>query len=393
MGLSPSTHTNRETPSGHASEAAAGAAAAAPPILRATLQLYRLFDLADALDVARARACLTTAPVSQRAVISRGGSIEISQLPLAVELTSTTVPLREAAGPARLDARLYDLGIVALRLNVPLAGPLSWGAAADLMAGVQPPPSWLLGLFREWLDGLQASIAPALQRPNATVREEDYTHFVVERLGEGVPASHLARHPALLQAALGERKPLSAAAAALATPLSYYDDDLILLTWNSALIIDPDADAREDAALLLEFANVQLLAFRTYDARVDAELAALAPRVARMRPFLWPVALSSRRFLSEVHSLIADITDTSARVENALKVTEDVYWNRVYTAALNVLRVEVFRTGVSDGLRVLREMASLLHDEAEATWTSLLEVLVVVLIFVEIVLALIGQHH
>src|SRR5258705_7766514 len=126
MGLSPSTHTNRETPSGHASEAAA------PPILRATLQLYRLFDLADALDVARARACLATAPVSQRAVISRGGGIEISQLPLAVELTSTTVPLREAAGPARLEARLYDLGIVALRLNVPLAEARSSGGADEL---------------------------------------------------------------------------------------------------------------------------------------------------------------------------------------------------------------------------------------------------------------------
>jgi hypothetical protein len=365
----------------------------APPILRAMLQLYRLFDLADAIDIARARECLVTAPVSQRAVISRGGSIEIPQLPLAVELVSTRVPLREAAGAARLDARLYDLGIVALCLNVPLAGPLSWSAAADLLAGVQIPPSWLLDLFRERLDGLRATIAPALLRPNATVREEDYTHLVVERLGEGVPASHLARHPALLQTALGERRPLSAAAAALATPLSYYDDDLILLTWNTAIIIDPDADAREDASLLLEFANAQLLAFRTYDARVDAELTALTPGVARMRRFPWPVVLSSRRFLSEVHSLIADITDTSARVENALKVTEDVYWNRVYTAALSVLRVEVFRTGVADGLRVLRETASLLHDEAQAAWTSFLEVLVIALILVEVILAVLGLRH
>src|SRR5258708_40072237 len=101
MGLSPSTHTNRETPSGHASEAAAGAAVAAPPILRATLQLYRLFDLADALDVARARACLTTAPVSQRAVISRGGSIGISQPPLAAGPTRTPRPPAAAGGPPR----------------------------------------------------------------------------------------------------------------------------------------------------------------------------------------------------------------------------------------------------------------------------------------------------
>ncbi|HEY7984947.1 MAG TPA: hypothetical protein VID73_12305 [Ktedonobacterales bacterium] len=385
--------TARATPEPPPTEPALAAAPAPPPILRATLQLYRLFDLADAIDFTSARACLASDTVSQRPVVSRGGNIEMRQLPLAIGLPGLAAPLAEAAGAARLEARLYELGIVALCLHVPLAGPLTWSAAADLLAGVQAAPRWLTDAFRERLDTLRATIAPALQRPNATVREEDYTHLVVERLGAGVPASALARHPALLQAALGERKALSAAAAALATPLSYYDDDLILLTWNTALIIDPDPAARDDAALLLEFANVQLLAFRTYDARVDAELAALTPRVARMRRFMWPVLLSSRRFLSEVHSLIADITDTSARVENALKVTEDVYWNRVYTAALAVLRVEVFRTGVADGLRVLREMAGLLHDEAEATWTSFLEVLVIVLILIEIILAVLGLRH
>src|SRR5260370_8541262 len=62
MGLSPSTHTNRETPSGHASEAAAGASVAAPPILRPTFPLYRLFDLSPAPDVAPPPAGPTPAP-------------------------------------------------------------------------------------------------------------------------------------------------------------------------------------------------------------------------------------------------------------------------------------------------------------------------------------------
>ena len=364
--------------------------AAAPPILRATLQLYRLFDLADALDLERARECLAAPLIAQRPVVSRGASIEMPQLPVAVEPGAARAPLREAAGEARLEARLYDLGIAALALHVPLACPMTWAEATDLLAGVQTYPAWVGEQLSVKIAELRERLAPALARPNATVREEDYLLFVVERLGAGEPASRLGRHPALLQAALGERKPLSAAATALATPLSYYEDDLILLTWSTAIVIDPDEAARQDAALLLEFANAQLLAFRTYDAQVDADLAALAPRIARMRRFRWPLVLSSRRFLSEVHGLIADITDTSARVENALKVTEDVYWNRVYAAALAVLRVEVWRTGIADGLRVLRETASLLHDEAEAAWTSLLEVLVVVLIAVELVVAILG---
>jgi hypothetical protein len=356
----------------------------------ATVQLYRLFDLADALDLERARECLAAPLIAQRPVVSRGASIEMPQLPVAMELGTASTPLREAAGAARLEARLYDLGIVALSLHVPLEGPMTWAEAANLLAGIQTYPAWVGEHFSATIAELRERLAPALARPNTTVREEDYILFVVERLGEGDPASRLGRHPALLQAALGERKPLSSAAQALATPLSYYEDDLILLTWSTAIVIDPDEAARQDAALLLEFANAQLLAFRTYDAEVDADLAALAPRIAHMRRFHWPLLHPSRRFLNEVHSLIAAITDTSARVENALKVTEDVYWNRVYTAALAVLRVEVWRTGVADGLRVLRETASLLHDEAEAAWTSLLEILVIVLIAVELIVAILG---
>src|SRR5262249_60809913 len=95
-------------------------------------------------------------------------------------------------------------------------------------------------------------------------------------------------------------------------------------------------------------------------------------------------------FLREVASLIADLTDTSARVENALKVTEDVYWNRVYAAALATLRVEVWRTGIAEALGVLGQTAALLHDEAQEAWTTLLEVLVITLIAIELVVAVIG---
>ena len=89
----------------------------------------------------------------------------------------------------------------------------------------------------------------------------------------------MARHPTLLRTALGEDKPLSAAAATLATPLSYYQDDLILLTWAAAIVIEPDPAAREDATLLLEFANAQLLSFRSYDAEVEHGLARITPRM------------------------------------------------------------------------------------------------------------------
>jgi hypothetical protein len=228
------------------------------------------------------------------------------------------------------------------------------------------------------------------------VRTEDYRILLAEGLAQGTQAAQLARHPILLQAALGERRPLSAAAQSLATTLSYYEDDLILLTWSTAIVIEPDAAARDDATLLLELANVQLLAFRTYDDEVERDLARIAPRIAprvtQPRPAFWPWGRlsASSGFLREIASLIADITTTSARVENALKVTEDVYWNRVYAAAIQTLRVEVWRAGIAEAVDVLRQTAGLLRDEAQATWATLLEVLVIVLIAVELIVAVLS---
>ncbi len=156
------------------------------------------------------------------------------------------------------------------------------------------------------------------------------------------------------------------------------------------MVIEPDADAREDAELLLEFANAQLLSLRSYDAEVERDMARLTPRIVRPRRPQWVALRSTGGFLREIYTLIADITETSARIQNALKVTEDVYWNRVYSAALTILRVQVWQAGIDGSLEVLRRTASLLHDETQAAWASLLEILVIVLIAVEIVVALLG---
>jgi hypothetical protein len=363
-----------------------------PAIQRASLHLYQLYDDGFAIDLERARGLVSAPSARVPPVVTRGGSIDIPQLPLEISVGGMPLTLASMQLQAEMQARIYDLGIIALRLVVRLPEGLTWDQANALMAHVQRYPASITEAFARQHEVLRKLLLPAMERPNETVRAEDYTILLIEGLGPGAPASEIARHPTLLRTALGEDKPLSAAAATLATPLSYYQDDLILLTWAAAIVIEPDPAAREDATLLLEFANAQLLSFRSYDAEVERGLARITPRIARTRRLRWRLLWPAERFEREIYRLIADITDTSQRVENALKVTEDVYWNRVYVAALAVLRVEVWRAGISEALDVLRQTASLVHNEAQEAWTTFLEVVVIVLIAVELVVALLGLH-
>lgn len=363
-----------------------------PCIERAVLHLYQLYDISYSIDLERARGTIATPSTRVRPVVSRGASIDIPQLPLEINMGSVPVTLGTLPLTGQLHARIYDLGILAFRILIPLPEPLEWEQAVILLSEVQSYPSAVMDVFNHGLDELHSMLTPAVERPNTNIRMEDYTILVIERLAAGTPASQLARHPTLLRTALGERKPLSETVQSLATTLSYYEDDLILLTWSTAIVIEPDSAARDDATLLLEFANVQLLSFRSYDDQVERDMVRITPRIAHSPRPMWLRLQSSSRFLREIFALIADITDTSARVENAFKVTEDVYWNRVYSAAITVLRVEAWRTGISETLSVLRQTASLLRDEAQTAWATLLEVLVIVLIAVELVVALMSSH-
>jgi len=49
---------------------------------------------------------------------------------------------------------------------------------------------------------------------------------------------------------------------------SYYQDDLVVLDWDAALVIEPSA-SYEDTLTVFELANLQLLELRTYDAFLD----------------------------------------------------------------------------------------------------------------------------
>ncbi len=361
-----------------------------PAIQVAALHLYQLYDVSYSIDLEKARAMLAIPSARVRPVVTRGASIDIAQLPLEISMGAVEVSLGGVARNGVLYARIYDLGIIAFRLVLLFRDEMSWQTAITILGETQPYPLVVSEAFEHGLELLRKTMAPAMVRPNETVRLEDYSIFIVERMADGAIASQLARNSWVLRAALGERKPLAPSMWSLATTLSYYEDDLILLTWAAAIMIESDPSARDDATLLLEFANAQLLSFRTYDAAVERELGRITPHLGRLSSARWPLMQTSRDILSEVHTLIADITEHSSRVENALKVTEDVYWNRLYAAALQALRVETWRTGIEETLDVLRQMAGLLHDEEQVARSTLLEVLVIVLIAVELVIGVIG---
>jgi len=368
--------------------------ASPPDILAGTLTLYQLYDIGDAIDLDLAQVCLAEPQAQRRALppTRQAESIQIAEPPLRVALGATAATLGELSFVGTLCASIYDLGAVALALELLLPSPLGWDVIADLLAASQSLPAALAGRFAAALDDLEALIRPAIARPARSPLIEDYSVLRVERLDHAGDTAALAAHPVVQAALLGERRRLSPSATQLLRSLSYYPDDLALLSWNGAVLIDPDPLAAATAADLIEFANVQLLLLRSYDAQLDAQLPPMYRRIsAAQRRFAPPLVRPVSRVLHDLQRLLAEITEVTERIDNAFKVTDDVYWNRLYSAMLSVLRVQTWRDGVDHKLALLRETYRMLHDQADAERANALEWIIVILILVELIVALLGR--
>lgn len=364
-----------------------------------TAVVYRLYDVGYEIRLDRALDLLAaSAPARVRPVRGEAQALQIANPPLTVILGHERVALPGLGAPrdAEVSARIFDFGVVSLRLRLDAPPDLAWddfvrfGNAVDVGTDLTP-------LFAHHLRLLTERIATAVERPILAAQSEDYVVFRVNALRDaaGMPAAPTRLDDAaVVPLLLAESRPLSEDARRELLPhrFSYYADDLALLTWDNALVVEPRADDA-DVQYILEFANAQLLELRYYDAVLDAELPAMYDRIADARRGLGRLLRRGYAgLLGELQARVADSTELVERAENALKVTDDVYLARVYSAALEIFRAREWRAGIDRKLGIVRDTYAMLNGEAQAARAEALEVAIVALIVIEIVLALVLGH-
>jgi hypothetical protein len=292
---------------------------------------------------------------------------------------------------ATVTARLFDFGVISMALRLPVAD-LSWAAfsqklnAVDQAVGLAPAEPLWTGL----LDRVRKGVGEALVRPLPSTLEEDYLVGVVNAFSEPVTAETLTTRLDLIPLLSGEQRPLSEGARRdlLRHRYSYYTDDMVVLAWDRAFIYEPRGDT--DVIDVLEVANAQLLEMRYYDELLDAELPRMYDLVeATRRRWALPGARRFADLARRLYTMVAEVTELTEKVDNALQVTEDVYLARIYAAALELFRVPTVSAAVDRKLSIIRDTYTALYDEAHSSRSEWLEIVILVLIFVEIVLAIV----
>ena len=100
--------------------------------------------------------------------------------------------------------------------------------------------------------------------------------------------------------------------------------------WDAAFVFDTREGA-EAVESILEFANTQLVELRTYDARLDAELDTIYRwNIAREKPHWLLGHRASEDRTDQLRNLLVDVRELCDRSNNALKITGDAFYARLY---------------------------------------------------------------
>ncbi len=352
----------------------------------------RLIDVAYAIDLRRAETLW-----SQRRQIP-GARAQLTAPPKAMAfgvppLALALGPIPLAGGTAEASVRLYDFGVAALSLRLPVQN-LTPAAFTDLIDAVDAQVGMTAAqVWTTLLETVRATIAEALERPTPAKLEEDYLIGTVHAFDAPMLADEVMDRLDIARLLAGDPRPLSASSRAelLRNRFSYYEDDLVVLGWDRAFLYEPRRDT--DVADAIEVANAQLLEMRYYDELLDGELPRIYDVVeATRRTASLLAARRYARLARRLYGLVAEVTELTERVDNALQVTEDVYLARVYAAAMDLFRVPPVSAAVDRKLSIIRDTYAALYSEASSGRAELLEIGILALIVIEIVVSLLPHH-
>ena len=354
----------------------------------------RLFDVAYSIDLKQVES-LWTARSEGLVSRSRLSSTPAKALtfdvpPVHLQLDPVTLSLGTKSYQATVWARLYEFGVVAFSVRIPVSS-MGWPAYCDFTNAVDQGigPNVNTPLWNELLQKICLPLKAAMVRPSNSLLEEDHLIAVVQRWNQPVKGSELPDLVDLIPILSGEPRPLSEKTRQdlLKQRFSYYEDDLAVVTWDRAFVCEPRNDS--DVTDIFEAANAQLLEFRYYDELLDDELPRMYELVKEARRAT--NLLAPRRFADlarKLYTLVAEVTELTEKADNVLLVTEDVYLARIYLASLEIFRVPTVSAAVDRKLSIVRDTYAALYAEASGSRGELLEVAIVVLIVIEIAIAL-----
>jgi len=285
----------------------------------------------------------------------------------------------------RLDVQIkyYDYGVLSVVFELPFSG--DWDTLVRLASRWvwdTDFTSFAQKIVKQKIERAR----PALVKLYDSWLHEDYFVFHVREIAGNPSAAELlsTQGGRIAQIVRGEHVPLSDGEQQeiMQSRISYYPNDLAVISWNGAFLYDSAAGA-ETVIQLLEYANSQLLEFRHYDELLTRELKSVYDFMDKGSG-IWARWRTARR-ASRLHTVLLDVDELTERADNAIKFLSDMFSARLYKVAASKIGVTDYKNLVNQKVHTAEELYRFMVDQFHQSRAFVLELMVVIILIIDLI--------
>lgn len=303
-------------------------------------------------------------------------------------------------GPMRLDRTIKLLPVGAISITVRV--PFNVRRIEDLVAFHDlrfNDGSWLYDEVRDLAEQVRKELSAYYVRPVERLGDEEaYTVFCINSPLTGVDGKPVGvedwmkrsrRRVASLLTEEPDPTHLSEQEADESSDkhYSYYENDVVVIDWDAALIVD-DPRNFDELLYIMELANLQLAELEAYDRILDDALERayrdLGPDSRRWRGGR---TMATQRELREIRIDLARLSD---ELSNITKFFGDWHLARIYQGLSARFHLADWHRTIDDKLKTLGDLYQFLQADHTNRWMITLEAMIVLLIVLDIVKSVFG---
>lgn len=357
-------------------------------IRKGTILVYRLFDIAEEINISQVEAILRDNRGPDRFKVPKyiDRAIHLKKPPVTFGMGEESFTIHNRTFKSDVVIKLRDFGVVSIIYQIPIAPGMTWKDLIDVAQSLEEG-SEIDDLAKQQCREITKSISPALKKPSEWHGFEDYIVYFIEDFENNLSVEDFKAEvdfTALMLAENQVRLSKEMKENSAEAIYQYGENDLTIIDWNSAIVIEPGGS--RDIPDILEFAVTQLMEMRYYDDLLDLKLNTLYEDIQVKRHSIWVSKYD--RLYEDASSRYIEFIEFLERVENSLKVVGDFYLARIYRGATGQFRLKDWQDSVTRKMNILAQVSNLLQGEMNVRRSHLLEIIIVLLIAYEIVVAI-----
>ncbi len=355
-------------------------------IQRGKVLLYRVYDIGSEIDLDTVEALFENKAFKERFKLDRkhNTSLVISSTPVSIQLKNIELTLDGSSSEAEVIAKVWHFGTLSLCIHLPIIPGTTWTELVAFAKTLEKDTQ-IDQILRSKAKDFQNEIRSAIPILSDWKTNEDYiTYFIQEFETPIVPITSIVDKVDVSALILAESENFLSETmkkSTLENIHQYSKDDLVVVDWNSALVVEPSGSF--DVPLIIEFALSQLLEMRYYDDLLDQRLNTLYNAVVGRNRGLLSNKYS--RLAEEAGQFYLEISEIVENVENSFKTVGDFYLANIFRATSRRFRFEDWQRSINEKLGNLAEVSKLLHSEVNEGRNQFMEIVIIVLIAIEVV--------